>query len=77
MGSKKNILFFGTLSNGLYKLDVSSSHDNKLVDSEYIDCLSINISLIWHLRLGHVNVSKMRRMVIIDFLPNLQSEFHV
>lgn len=73
----KNVLFSGTLFDGFYKLNVFSCDGNKLVDSKYITCLSVNSSLLWHLRLRHVNVQKMRRMVRIGLLPNLHNEFHV
>ena len=59
VGRKKNILFIGTLCNGLYQLDCFSGVANK-ISFEYLACLSVNDSLMWHLRLGHINIIKLR-----------------
>lgn len=44
---------------------------------DVIACLFISGSLIWHLKLGHINVNKMRQIVSIGLLPNLHNEFCV
>ncbi|KAG9458307.1 hypothetical protein H6P81_002815 [Aristolochia fimbriata] len=74
VGRNNSILFSGTLMDGLYSLDLySRSTSNVKVDFEYA-CLSLDDSLLWHLRLGHVNVNKLHRMVSSGLLPKLHNE---
>ncbi|KAG9442378.1 hypothetical protein H6P81_018232 [Aristolochia fimbriata] len=74
VGRNNSILFSGTLIDGLYSLDLySRSTSNVKVDFEYA-CLSLDDSLLWHLRLGHVNVNKLHRMVSSGLLPKLHNE---
>ncbi|KAG9457543.1 hypothetical protein H6P81_002051 [Aristolochia fimbriata] len=72
VGRNNSILFSGTLIDGLYSL-FSRSTSNVKVDFEYA-CLSLDDSLLWHLRLGHVNVNKLHRMVSSGLLPKLHNE---
>ncbi|KAG9450499.1 hypothetical protein H6P81_010464 [Aristolochia fimbriata] len=74
VGRNNSILFSGTLIDGLYSLDLySRSTSNVKVDFEYA-CLSLDDSLLWHLRLGHVNVNKLHHMVNSGLLPKLHNE---
>ena len=75
IGKHSRILFWGIKVDGLYKLNFS---DNKPAasSSSYIDVsMFVDDPYIWHLRLGHINKDKMKRMSKSGLIPNLDVEF--
>jgi hypothetical protein len=66
--SKGNISIKGVKIENKYLLKV----DNKVPISQY-SYVSEDSSLLWHLRLGHINKNKMKRMSQNGLLPNINS----
>ena len=72
VGQKNNILFTASLVDGLFKLDVSNDFaNNEMIDSEYVACVAVDNALLWHLRLCHVNATKLHRMSGSGLLPRI------
>ena len=74
---------------GLYRLnDISFANNNAIVGSfTYLDmsinhsyvyddsCLCMDDPYIWHIRLGHINKIKMKRMISMGLIPNMNIVF--
>src|SRR5262249_45679631 len=67
--------------NGLYCRNVSNNINAYFDSSTYIDfshdeCLYIDDSYIWHLRLRHINKIKMKKLFNIGLIPNMNMGFN-
>ncbi|CAA0824983.1 Uncharacterized mitochondrial protein AtMg00300, partial [Striga hermonthica] len=68
----------GYLDNGLFKLNVmvvsrvTVSNDNENRTSVYI----VECSDLWHIRLGHVNLNAIKRLMNLELIPNSKIESH-
>ena len=80
---------WGIKMDGLYRLnDISFANNNAIVGSfAYLDvsinhsyayddaCLCMDDPYIWHMRLGHINKNKMKRMINMGLIPNMNIVF--
>ena len=73
IGKHGRILAWGTKVDGLYRLNVASDNNKIGSSSAYIDVsCDVNVdSILWHMRLGHINYNKMKKMANIGLIPNL------
>ena len=74
---------------GLYRLnDIYFANSNAIVGSfAYFDmsinhsyayddaCLCMDDPYIWHMRLGHINKNKMKRMINVGLIPSMNIVF--
>jgi hypothetical protein len=68
----------GTLNDGLFKLDLDTSFKSSLLslhDKNHYglkrDILNKNSSMLWHRRLGHISIRRIKRLVNDGILPTL------
>ena len=65
----------GTLDGNLYRLDVDPNFESNYLSLHTIgikrNLLNDNSSLLWHKRLGHISIERMKRLVKEGILPNL------
>ena len=67
--SKSNIFIGkGFICDGLFRLNVINSPDNKI---SIPIALNIESCDIWHGRLGHVNFNSIKKMINLNLIPNL------
>ena len=89
IGKHGRILMWGIKMDGLYCLnDISFAKNNAIVGSfAYFDvsinhsyayddaCLCMDDPYIWHMRLGHINKNRMKRMINMGLIPNMNIVF--
>ena len=90
IGKHGRILMWGIKMDGLYRLnDISFVNNNNAVVGSfaYLDmsinhsyvyddsCLCMDDPYIWHMRLGHINKIKMKRMISMGLIPNMNIVF--
>jgi hypothetical protein len=67
--SESNVIGTAVLSNGLYKLNLSSLNDESFVAKRAL--LNEESSTLWHKRLGHISKERLERLVKSGLLPSL------
>ena len=89
IGNHGRILMWGIKMDGLYRLnDISFANKNAIVGSfahldtsinhsyAYDDaCLCMDDPYIWRMRLGHINKNKMKMMIDMGLIPNMNIVF--
>ncbi|KAF7154487.1 hypothetical protein RHSIM_Rhsim01G0134100 [Rhododendron simsii] len=86
IGKHGRIMMWGSKVDGLYRLNIVSDVNNNalagcsayIVDSTHsYDSLYVDDPYIWHLRLGHINKDKMKRMMNMELIPKIDIDFSI
>ncbi|KAG5550800.1 hypothetical protein RHGRI_015682 [Rhododendron griersonianum] len=86
VGKHGRIMMWGSKVDGLYRLNIVSDVNNNalagcsayIVDSTHsYDSLYVDDPYIWHLRLGHINKDKMKRMMNMELIPKIDIDFSI